>query len=148
MSQALSLIRNLRLPRAKGIIHVGANRGQEIASYQNAKPDICVYIEPIPVVYEQLANNLRKIPNHYPVQALCSDVDNEEITFNVASNSGESSSMFDLGKHEQLYPQINYVESLKIRSKTLDRLIEEQFPDKNFNVLVIDTQGAELKVLS
>jgi FkbM family methyltransferase len=147
MSQALSLIKNLRLPRAKGIIHVGANIGQERASYRNAKPDICVYIEPIPAVYEQLANNLREIPNHYPVQALCSNLDNEEITFNIASNSGESSSIFGLGKHEQLYPQINYVESLKIRSKTLDSLIEEKFPEKNFNVLVINTKGAELKVL-
>jgi FkbM family methyltransferase len=147
MSQALSLIRNLRLPRAKGIIHVGANTGQEIASYKNAKPDICVYIEPIPSVYEKLASNLQGISNHYPVQALCSDVNNQEITFNVASNNGESSSMFDLGKHEKLYPQINYVESLRLQTKTLDNIIEEQFPDRKFNLLVIDTQGAELKVL-
>jgi FkbM family methyltransferase len=147
MSQPLSLIKNLRLPRAKGIIHVGANTGQEIAAYKNANPDICVYIEPIPSVFEKLASNLQEIPNHYPVQALCSDVDDEEIIFNVASNNGESSSIFNLGKHERLYPQINYVESFKIQAKTLDRLIKEQFSDRKFNVLVMDTQGSELKVL-
>lgn len=38
----------------QGIIHVGANTGHEAARYAQARPDICIYVEPISSVFERL----------------------------------------------------------------------------------------------
>ena len=144
----LKILQELRLPAPKGIVHVGANSGRdEIPVYTKSFAKNCVYIEPIPTVFEQLKNNLENIPNHYPVQALCSDINDEEIIFNIASNSGRSSSMFGWGNHKKLYPNTEYVEELKLKTKTLDSIIQASFSAINFDLLVMDTQGAELKVL-
>ena len=144
----LKMISELRLPSPRSLIHVGANSGRdEISIYKNSLAKTCLYIEPIPEVFQQLKSNLEGIPNHYPIQAVCSDVNDEEIIFNVASNSGRSSSIFDWGNHKNLYPKTEYVEQLKLQTKTLDTLVEQRFLDHHFDLLVMDTQGAELKIL-
>lgn len=71
------LIHDLRLMPPQGIIHVGANSGQEIPEYKKLKPQKAIYIEPIPDVFTQLKNNIGDTPNHYPLQALCSDIEGE-----------------------------------------------------------------------
>ncbi len=147
MSEALNIIKYLRFPKPLGIIHVGANSGQEIEAYENSSAEACVYIEPIPHIFQQLKDNIGNLSNHYAVEALCSDVNGEEVEFYIASNEGQSSSMFPLGNHAQLYPDIKYINSIKLETRTLDSIIEEQFPQCQFDLLVLDTQGSELKVL-
>lgn len=147
-SNPLQLVKILRLPQPKGIIHVGANVGQEVAVYKKSNATACVYIEPLPDVFEQLKTTIGNTPNHYPMQALCSDADGVEVIFNVASgNAHQASSIFPLGKHATLYPNIKYIDALKIKTETLEKIIEINFPQHNFELLVLDTQGAELKVL-
>ena len=146
-SNPLDLVKILRLPQPKGIIHVGANVGQEVSIYKQTQAVACVYIEPIPTIFEQLKNHIGNTPNHYPIQALCSDIEGVEVTFNVSSGNGQASTMFPLGKHEKLYPNVKYIDSLKIKTITLDKIIEQNFIQHNFELLVLDTQGAELKVL-
>lgn len=146
MSHPLQLLSNLRLASPQGIIHVGANVGQEIPAYKASLAKICLYFEPIPDIFAKLKSNLENIPNHYPLQELISDADGEEVVFNITNNS-LSSSMLPLGKHSVLYPQIKYVESLKLQTITLDTIVKKQFSQENFYLLVMDVQGAELKVL-
>lgn len=147
MSHPLKLLSNLRLPPPQGIMHVGANLGQEIPAYKASRAKICLYFEPIPDIFAKLKSNLENIPNHYPLQQLISDADGEEVVFNITNNS-LSSSMLPLGKHSVLYPQIKYVESFKIQTITLDTIVNKQFSQDNFDLLVMDVQGAELKVLN
>ncbi|WRH65034.1 MAG: FkbM family methyltransferase [Planktothrix sp. GU0601_MAG3] len=147
MSEALNIVNYLRVPKPLGIIHVGANSGQEIEAYQNSSAQSCVYIEPIPHIFKQLKDNIGEIPNHYAVEALCADVNGEEVEFYIASNEGQSSSMFPLGNHAKLYPHIKYVDSVKLKTRTLDSIIQEKFSQEQFDLLVLDTQGSELKVL-
>ncbi len=130
-----------------GIIHVGANTGQEAVRYAKSCPDICVYVEPIGSVFERLQANVSRYPGHIAVQGLCSDVDGELVEFNIANNGGASSSLFPLGEHARLYPEITYTNTETYRTTTLDSLITSRFPDARFNLLVVDTQGSELKVL-
>lgn len=146
MAHPLSLIQKLKLPKPIGIIHVGANIGQEFLAYKAAHVKACVYIEPIPEAFDQLKATIGKTPRHFPVQALCSDVSHEEVPFNI-SNSHQSSSMFPMGKVAQLYPHHKYVKQIKITTTTLDEIIYSEFSVYKFDLLVMDTQGAELKIL-
>lgn len=147
MSHPLKLLSSLRLAPPQGIIHVGANIGQEISAYRSSGAQICLYFEPIPDAFEKLKSNLDNIPNHYPLQHLISDKDDEEEVFYISNNS-LSSSMLALGKHSILYPDIKYVNSLKIKTITLDSIIKQKFATQNFDTLIMDVQGAELKVLN
>ncbi|ERT04249.1 methyltransferase, FkbM family domain protein [Lyngbya aestuarii BL J] len=132
----------------KGIIHVGANEGQEFEAYQAANPDIVLWIEAIPTVYEKLCSRISADKSHYAVQHCCSDVNGDEVTFNIANLGGLASSMLPLGESiKQSYPGISYVNSFKILTRTLDSILEESFAGEQFDLLVMDTQGAELKVL-
>lgn len=55
--------------------------------------------------------------------------------------------MFPLGKVAKLYPNLQYIDSFKIKTITLNSLIKQDFLQHNFELLVLDTQGAELKIL-
>ena len=69
------------LDRISGIIHVGANTGQERELYaSNGLP--VLWVEPIPDVYEKLVSNLRNFPNQLAVQALLYDRDGVQLSLN------------------------------------------------------------------
>ncbi|MCL2925246.1 MAG: FkbM family methyltransferase [Trichodesmium sp. MAG_R04] len=146
MAHPLRIIQNLKLPKPIGIIHVGAHIGQEFPAYKAAQVKACVYIEPIPEIFDRLKAKIGKTPMHFPVQALCSDVSNEEVPFNVSSSS-QSSSMFLMGKVAELYPHHRYVRQIKMTTTTLDEIIYSKFAAHKFDLLVMDAQGAELKIL-
>ncbi len=143
---AVDLCRNAGV-LAEGIIHVGASVGQERYLYAASGASPCIYVEPIGSVFEMLDDHLRELPGHIAVKALCSDVDGEAVTFNIASNGGQSSSMLPLGNHAVHYPFVSYVASETMVSTTLDALVGGLNLRKIPNLLVIDTQGADLKVL-
>jgi FkbM family methyltransferase len=71
----------------------------------------------------------------------------EEVEFHI-TNNGESSSILELGDHAKIYPGIVNVETVKMKTTTLDNIIKKvgiyQF---HFNVLNLDIQGAELKAM-
>lgn len=127
--------------RPRGIVHVGANTGQEFEQYQHVP--FALYIEPIPEVFAELQRRLTK-PDHVAVQALCSDVE-EDAVLNVASNDGKSSSMLAFGRHATVYPEITYTRALRMKTRLLDRILSEYSCPADF--MVLDVQGAELKVL-
>lgn len=131
----------------KDILHIGAHWGQEAASYNALGVENVIFVEAIPSLFEKLKKNLRNYPNFTAVCAVCSDVTGAEVEFNVSSNDGGSSSMLGLGNHANLYPQIRYVETLKLKTITADDLVAEHCPGKDFGLVVLDTQGAEMHVL-
>jgi FkbM family methyltransferase len=144
--QALNLLSNFD-PVVGGIIHVGASVGQECSDYYASGAQPCVYIEPIAEIFDILERNVSNFPGHVAIKALCSDSEGEEVVFNVASNGGQSSSMLAFGEHAKIYPNIKYIDARRMRTRTLDSIVAERFADVDFSLLVIDTQGADLKVL-
>jgi FkbM family methyltransferase len=135
------------LDRISGIIHVGANTGQERELYaSNGLP--VLWVEPIPDVYEKLVSNLRNFPNQLAVQALLYDRDGVQLSLNIANNGGASSSIMDFKDHKLLWPEVNYVNSIEMTTKTLASLVREiQLDLTTYNSIVLDTQGSELLIL-
>ena len=148
LSHPLTLIERLDM-KCHGLIHVGANLGQEFDSYRRADLAYVVYIEPIPEIFTALKERVSVDPRHHAIQALCTDRSGEEYEFNVASNAGESSSIFALGNHSEKYPDIEYKSKIKLRSTTLDDVIfgANMLSSEKLDCLVMDVQGAEMKVI-
>jgi FkbM family methyltransferase len=135
------------LKEVNGLIHVGANTGQEIALYAKYNLSV-IWIEPIEDVFNTLSANLKGFPKQHAIKALVTDVDNKEYEFNVANNGGASSSIFDLNQHKEIWPDIKFDTTISLFSKTLTTLIgEEHINVADYNMLVMDTQGSELLVL-
>jgi FkbM family methyltransferase len=135
------------LADARGVIHVGANSGQERDLYaQYRLPTI--WIEPIPEVYEQLVRNISGYADQCAFHALVTDVDGKSYEFQISNNAGESSSIFDLEDHRQIWPEVSYERRVTLKSITLASLVEQHAINMGrFDTLVLDTQGSELLVL-
>jgi FkbM family methyltransferase len=135
------------LKQVKGVIHVGANLGQERELY--AKYDLKVlWIEPLPEVFERLCKNIKPFPDQTAVNHLVTDKDDVEYLFHVANNEGASSSILELAHHSEIWPDIHYISEIILKSITLDSLLKnigDAMP--SYQALVIDTQGSELLVL-
>ncbi|MBN8852368.1 MAG: hypothetical protein BGO55_01310 [Sphingobacteriales bacterium 50-39] len=131
----------------KGVIHVGANIGQEIKLYDKHGLSV-IWIEPIPDVFETLQTNLKGYSRQKAIKALVTDVDNTEYQFHLASNNGASSSILDMNLHQEIWPDVTYEKTIGLYSKTLPTLLKEHNIDiKNYDMLVMDTQGSELLIL-
>ena len=131
-----------------GVIHIGANYGQEKGSYRNNDLDV-VWVEPIPEIFSELEKGLKNYPKQKAYQELVTDVDGKEYDFKVANNKGASSSILDLKEHKDMWPDIKYEKSLKIKSTTLSTLVTKYNIDLDkYQALIMDTQGSELLVLA
>ena len=133
--------------RPKQLLHIGAHWGQEAAAYKALGVEFVLFVEAIPQIFEKLQKNLTSFPEYQGVCAVCSDRTGADVTFNVSSNDGGSSSLLGLGNHANLYPDISYVETLRLTATTADDLVENETPSASFDMLVLDTQGAEMLVL-
>lgn len=130
-----------------GVVHVGANTGQERKLYGRLGLRV-LWIEPIPEVFAVLEENLRDYPSQRAVQSLVTDKDGAEYRFNVASNNGASSSILELAQHKDIWPQVHFTKTLILQSVTLATLFEREHIDASaYQALVMDTQGSELLVL-
>ena len=135
------------LSSVKGVIHVGANAGQEKENYQKRKIKV-IWIEPIPHVFKALRANIQDAPDQKAYQYLITDVDNREYTFHIANNFGASSSILELADHKKIWPDVDFEQSIKLKSITLTRMVDrEKINMENYDALVLDTQGSELLVL-
>jgi FkbM family methyltransferase len=135
------------LKQVRGVIHVGANLGQERELYAKYKLKV-LWIEPLPDIFEQLCKNVRPFPDQTAVNYLITDKDDVEYLFHVASNGGASSSILELARHDEIWPDVQYVSKITLNSITLDSLIkniDNGIP--SYDALVMDTQGSELLVL-
>ncbi len=131
-----------------GLIHVGANRGNEYPAYHVRTHGPLLYVEAIPDLAEHVRRRLDPQRPHHVHQAVVSDQAGETVTFHVSSNDGLSSSMLEPGRHAEIRPDITFEKSLELKTERLDDLVAARPEWASYNVLVLDVQGAELKVLS
>ena len=128
-----------------GCFHVGAHNCEELPMYNQMgiKSENVVWIDAIPSKINEARK--RGIPNVY--YAMITDKDDEEMIFNV-SNNVQSSSVLELGTHEQEHPWVVYVDKLKQKSITVDTFFERYNIDaSNYDFWNFDIQGAELMAL-
>ena len=135
------------LSDVSGVIHVGANTGQERVQYNDLGLRV-IWVEPIPEIFAELEKNIEAFPNQRAFQALLTDVEGKEYEFHIASNNGASSSILELKQHRDIWPDVNYTTSVVLKSTTLASLVEKEKLDiADYQALVLDTQGSELLVL-
>jgi FkbM family methyltransferase len=135
------------LKEISGVVHVGANTGQERGIYSACGLRV-IWVEPIPEAFEKLSANIRGFNNQRAYKALVTDVDEKEYEFHIANNGGQSSSIFSLGQHKDIWPDVHYKQTITLKSITLARLFSQNYLDaRNYQALIMDTQGSELLVL-
>jgi FkbM family methyltransferase len=139
--------RELFWEKVTGVIHIGANLGQERDLY--AAYDLNVlWVEPIPEVYARLKEHIAGVPKQRALSCLVTDVDDREYVFHISNNDGQSSSILDLDQHKTLWPEIAFTKSITLKSVTLSTLVKREGLDlSKYDALVMDTQGSELLVL-
>ena len=135
------------LKNVSGVIHIGANVGQERDLYAKYGLDV-IWVEPIPEVFNQLVTNIADYPKQKALRYLVTDHDDGEYTFHVSSNNGASSSILDFKYHKDIWPTISYTNDITLHSVTLTKLISIEGIDiSTYQALVMDTQGTELLIL-
>jgi FkbM family methyltransferase len=132
--------------KPKGIIHIGAHMMEERQAYVKYRLHNTIWIEANPLIFSNISN-LNRNTNELFFNYAISDVDNEVYTLNV-TNNGQSSSILELELHKLHHPNIFVQDIVKVNSKRMDTLIEEQKIDvSNYNFINLDIQGLELLAL-
>lgn len=133
----------------RGVIHVGAHHGQELALYGGLGAKELALFEPLSDNFEKLMHTVRALqqgPSPLRIQAyqlaLGSTHEAKEMT--IASNQGQSSSLLKPKQHLLQHPQIVFEKSEQVYVTRMDRIITQ--PDR-YNFISIDVQGFELEVL-
>lgn len=141
--------------KLRGIIHVGAHRGEEVFDYEKLGAQQIIWIEPNPDVFEEMKVFLTKARTRVESKAFkyaASNVDHQIADFNIyygpdagylRGNKGCSSLLQANGRFIDWYQKTIQVETI-----TIDTLIyENQFNYQDFDLLNMDVQGAEMLVL-
>ena len=132
----------------RGIIHVGANTGQERDLYSAFGLQV-IWIEPIPDIFRKLRVNITNFPKQCAFNYLVTEEDGSENVLHIADNEGASSSILELSKHTEMWPEISYTGSITLKGITLGKLLAAERVDiHQFDALVLDTQGSELGILA
>jgi FkbM family methyltransferase len=135
------------LKEVHGVIHVGANTGQERNRYASLGLHV-IWVEPNPAIFEVLRLNISGLPNQTTYNYLLAAEHGREYTFHIANNEGQSSSILDLAKHREIWPNVEFTHEIRMAATTLAHMIDFEHIDlRNFEALVLDTQGSELLVL-
>jgi FkbM family methyltransferase len=136
------------LQQCRGILHLGANLGQEAERYSKfAKP--VLWVEALPDIHLRLEQNIAHFPGQRALCAVLGDADGRAVTFNVSSKPG-SSSLFQFGRYasgtESLWPKLDLrmVDRISLTMITLDTLLKNNGIDPaGYDYWVVDLQGAE-----
>jgi len=136
------------LRSARGIIHVGANSGQERFLYEHLRKPV-LWIEPDQESFRRLAKNICKLPGQKAIRSLCWSKTGARIPFHKTSNNGLSSSVYPLAQHLNVWPKVKPAGQTYMITRTLDNLVFDKFQKGTpYDTLILDTQGSELQVLA
>ena len=128
-----------------GVMHVGAHKAEEIEEYISCgfgSKNPIIWIEAQESLAKQLKSRLDPKSNKI-YRAVAWNKGDEELTFHITTKSA-SSSLFELGKHKEMYPNIEVEMSITVRTSRLDEVLNAQ---DVFDFVVLDIQGAELQAI-
>lgn len=141
--------------KVRGVIHVGAHRGEEIDIYTKMGVQRVIWLEPNPDVFKELQYNLSTttttITSYIAKLAACNK-DDEDVDLHICyagdagfmvGNKGCSSLLEPIGNMASWYQQ-----TVKVKTVTLDTFFKRyNLNISDFELLYMDVQGAELSVL-
>jgi FkbM family methyltransferase len=130
--------------KPKGILHIGANVGEEAKAYNDEGIKNVCWVEANPELVPILRRNVESY-KHAVIEMCVGDEDDKEVTFHISNNAGQSSSVLELGTHKQVHPEVHYTHNLTLKTKRIDT--QRCFNPANYDFVNIDLQGAELMAL-
>lgn len=123
--------------KIKGVLHIGSHNYEEESFYNSLDIRNIIWVDAF--------NNSRDGVNSY--EALITDKDNIEYTFNI-SNNKESSSILNMKEHSRYHPEIYYIDNKVIKSTTIDTFYKNNNIDtEKYDMWNICIQGSELLAL-
>lgn len=132
--------------KATGVLHIGANIGEEAPVYLELGIQKQYWIEANLDIYKKLVLNLANNPDAKAFNYCIGDEEGKEVVFHESNNAGQSSSILELGTHLIAHPEVHYVKDTPMIMKRIDNLFTDEFNEGNW-FLNIDLQGAELMAL-
>lgn len=146
MKQPIFIIPKLRefeiAPR--GILHIGAGNVEEAEEYQAFGFKKVFWVDILDCNSER-RRMAEKMGHKFICAAMAEDA-YPEAPFHVASN-GCSSSLLPFGSHLQIYPTITEEKVIHVETMSGRELLKLYPEIAECNVLNLDVQGAELRVL-
>lgn len=128
----------------RGVIHLGMHLAEEYEIYRNADVKKIVFIEGNPKLVETC--HIKNDDDCLIINATISDKE-ELVELNIANN-GHSSSILKLHEHSRIYPHIEYIDKIAVKTQTLDTICNIFELNLNlFNILNLDIQGHELAAM-
>jgi hypothetical protein len=104
--------------------------------------------------FKSLSMNIRDLPNQTAIKALITDRDGDRHILNIASNEGQSSSILDFNRVNDIWPDLYYVDKVEMQSSTLpngtsgnclDGLQRSGFGYSRDRIADLEGRGAHLK---
>lgn len=136
----------------KGVLHVGANVGEEAVQYEEQGIKNVVWIEANPDIFQTLVMNVSGLGHKY--YNFCAGDENiDEVVFHIANNAGQSSSVLPLGTHAKNHPNVRYTHDIKVPMCRIDSFFSNRptqssaFDLKDVDFLSMDIQGFEMQAL-
>ncbi len=131
---------------ARGVVHVGAHEGQELPVYRGMGFRFVLLVEANPAVFARLQASFAADPGVELAQCALGEIDG--LADLRLTTFDQSSSLLPLKLHREVYPDIAECGVLSVPARRLDSLLAERPGGAaDFNLLVVDVQGAELLVL-
>lgn len=126
-----------------GVLHIGANVGEERFMYDKLGIKKQIWIEGNPDIFLKLKENISYNPDAVALNYLIGD-ENKESILHESNNGSQSSSVLDLGYHKVDHPDVHYVRDIPLQMNRIDSL---DLDLSGVDLLNIDLQGAELMAL-
>lgn len=127
----------------KGVLHIGANVGEEFQVYNKLGVKKQIWIEGNPEIFLKLKNNISSNPQAVALNYVIGD-ENKDVVFHISNNGSQSSSVLELGTHKQQHPNVHYVQDIPAKMHRIDSL---DLDLSGVDFLNIDLQGAEMLAL-
>lgn len=144
MTISIPIIERTLGKKIRGVIHIGANYGEESNWYRRYGVDNVIWIEPLEFGFSQL-KDLNEKYGDLIFNCAISNEDGNTPFYQV--HNVVSSSLRPVGRHNEMC-QLHVVSNHLVPTWTLSSLIQNENIDvSKYNMLNIDTQGTEDLVL-
>lgn len=124
-----------------GVLHVGANIGEEAPVYAELGIQKVIWIEANADLFPKLMENITKFPNPVAYNFAAGD-ENKKVTLHISNNAGQSSSVLELGTHKVAHPDVHYVSDKEVDMFRIDHALGNG-EIEGCDFLNLDIQGAE-----
>ncbi|PIQ48573.1 MAG: hypothetical protein COW03_09310 [Cytophagales bacterium CG12_big_fil_rev_8_21_14_0_65_40_12] len=141
------LLKGNLIPK-RGIIHIGAHEGQEVAKYLALGFKKIMLIEANSELVELLNDKFRNVSEVVVVFQAISDIEGT-IDFHIhtsRSGSTEPASILKMKEFNKIVKTLSTPKTIQVPTCRLESLFKDQYELEDYNFINVDVQGAELHV--